>query len=604
MEEVIVISPEGIKGTISKSMLLSAQKAGYALPENTQGEKGDSWPQLLGKSALKGLTSIGDVPRLVGEAVENITNAGSKMYGAPVGMYGMGLKGVSNAKPNIRIDDSKPSTNYASNIPTTDDARKYLKQKTNIDLTPRADTPLKRIAATGAETAGSILPFIASGGAGAINSLASAASIGTASGSLQEMGINPLAADIGSAVITPKLNPKNLLNNFNKTKIKAAGLGPKNLDLDAAIAAQNLGVDLPTAALTDSNLTALADQWIGKTPFFGHKLKNKYNRSQDQIAAALDDIYQNIGPKKTPELEKHISDLYIQRAESLPKQASIAPTHTAKVLDKIHTDSALLSPDEQNLMQSVNTLKDKYNPKITTQYGDINIPIQKVPVKELADTKRSMNSIIKWDKDEGVKNQRRSIQKSLSDDIAEYGKANPEWYKSFREADDLYGKAAAREKVEELLGMQGTNYASGNLSYNALAKSINNPKSAEILKKNVDAKTFKKIEDLGKVTRAMVRKGLNVPNPSGTAVTSATVGLTISLFTNPVTTLQYGSALLGPAVATNLLTDKKLIDLATKIAKNPNNMISATAFNKRIKDLTGYSALALNREMLRIREEE
>ncbi len=38
-------------------------------------------------------------------------------------------------------------------------------------------------------------------------------------------------------------------------------------------------------------------------------------------------------------------------------------------------------------------------------------------------------------------------------------------------------------------------------------------------------------------------------------------------------------------------------------AKKPNNSLTVTALNKRIKDITGYSAVALNNEIGRLQRE-
>jgi len=39
------------------------------------------------------------------------------------------------------------------------------------------------------------------------------------------------------------------------------------------------------------------------------------------------------------------------------------------------------------------------------------------------------------------------------------------------------------------------------------------------------------------------------------------------------------------------------LDLALKLAENPNNLATTTALNHRIKAITGYSAVALNKNL-------
>jgi len=430
-------------------------------------------------------------------------------------------------------------------------------------------------------------------------------SIGAGSGVMQEAGVDPLYADLISSVATPTaiIKSKSLLNNFTKPRqtlakipMKLMGLTPKSMNIEAARAARDLGIDLPAAAVTDSKLTALADQYVGKAPIFGNKLKNKYALAEEQTQKVLSDIFDEIGPSRTPEVEGHIAGLYNKVATSLPLDAKVLPVNLKKAIDDIKINTAILSPDEKSLLQSLETIKNEIEPasKIVSQYGPIKLPLQEYDVNKLVGTKKSLNSIIKWDTDAGVKNQLKKIQKAISQDIKEYGKSNPEWYDAFKEADKLYGDVARREKLENILGHKATNYATESLSYNALAKAINNPKNSVSIRKQLTPETFKKIQKLGTVAKAMAIKSKNIPNPSGTATTGGISAAIFGLFYDPITTAK----LLGGGYgATKLLTDKKFLDLALKLAENPNNLATTTALNHRIKAITGYSAVALNKNL-------
>lgn len=427
--------------------------------------------------------------------------------------------------------------------------------------------------------------------------------IGAGSGVLQQGGVNPLVADIASSVLTPSVTPQNLGNLAKKgyegvtqtLPMTLMGLTPKGINLPAAQAARELGIDLPAAVLTESKLTNLADSVIGKAPLLGEKLSKKYQGTQEQTKNALEKIYNEIGPKNTPETQERIHELYKERREALPKGASITPVHLDKAIKDININSALLSTDEKNLVASLNTLKDELNPlrKIKSKFGEIQVPPQPIDIERLIGTKTSLNSTIKWEKDEGIKNLLRNVRHGLTEDIAEYGKTNPEWYKKFKEADKLFGDVAKREKLEDLLGQRGFNYATDTLSYNALANLLNKPASAKTIKRQLEPEVATKLDQLAEVTKAMARKNKNIPNPSGTATTAAVGGLITGLMLRPVQTLPLA---FGSYALTHLLTDKKFLDLAIKYAENPTkaNMLNTTALNKRIKDLTGYSAIALN----------
>lgn len=571
----------------------------------------DSWPEVIGKSALKGLTSLADIPKLAGNLAEGAVNLGRKFQGFESVPSDEGPGNIIKFKtnPNAR------QTHYSDYIPDSEDARKALNKYYGIDLEPHP-SPEQNIVSHGAEFAGALAnPYFwatksASLGKNAMNLAKTAgtgASIGTTSGALQEAGVNPLAADIGATIANP--TPKNLLAAFKKTKeiapkipMKVLGLSPKSINLEAAKAARDLGIDLPAAALTDSKLTALLDQFVGKTPHFGNKLGAKYAKAQEQTKDALENIYEQVGPRRTPEIESEISKLYDLRAKSLPKDAVVKPTNLEKAIDNIKINTAILSPDEKSLLQSLETIKKQIKPesKLVSEFGTINLPLQDFSVDTLVGTKKSLNQLIKWDTDEGIKNQLRKVQNAVAKDIEVYGKTNPQWYKTFKEADELYGKVAKREKLENHLGAS-TNLSTADLGYAALSKRIHDPKKQELMKKQLGTEIYNKLQKLGTVARAMAIKNRGIPNPSGTAPTAAIIGYLGNLHT-PETL----SALIGTASANKLLTDKKFIDLAIKYAEHPTKfkLMDKMAFNSRVKDLTGLTPLILSRELKKAKADE
>lgn len=452
--------------------------------------------------------------------------------------------------------------------------------------------------------------------------------IGGTSGVLQETtGIEPLYADLISSVAVPGAlsNSQGMFGRFSNPKEKLAkgtmrvmGLNKRKtggFDVPAAQAARDLGIDLPAAALTDSNLTGLADQWIGKTPVFGNKLRNKYLTAEEQTRKALEDIYDQISQKRTPELESRISELYNNSRKTLPKevnQRSVIPNNTNNTINELYdeiSNSDIFAKDTKDLLNIIKSLKKGVNPVSTlkTKYGPIKTPIRPYDVKKLINAKMNLNAMIKWDTDQGIKNLAKKLQKAVSEDISEYGKINPEWHKNYREADKLFGNLAKRERLEEILGQKATNYATDSLSYNALAKEINNPKNAKIIEKQVTPEIYAKIQKLGEVSRAMASKTARVPNPSGTAVTSATIGGLgglIGLLYNPTLTagITGVGSVLGSWYGSKLLTDKKFLDLALEYAEKPT-LSKEITLNKYIQNKTGYSAVALRNKLLEEKED-
>jgi hypothetical protein len=637
-EKIPVIKSNGEKGYIRANRVQDAiTKGGFQIDNSAIEVPAKSTlldtAKVFGQGAGKGLTSIASIPKLLGEAAQGYLNymPEEALFGDPDALL------AKRAALNGQVTVADKIPDYGADI------RTGLKDSVGLDLEPKPKNAAERIAAsTGEFIGGAVSPSGAVKAVSAIKNIPSllkhglgtvaqkfgsnvdelgkigknAAAIGAGSGVLQETGINPLAADITSSVLMPTAGVagKNILNAFRnpiettaKIPLGIMGLSPKRINVQAAEAGRNLGIDLPAAALTDSTLTGLADQWISKTPFFGNRLKNKYATTEQQTLKTLDDIYDSIGASKTPEIEGQIANLYNKAANSLPEKATIKPVNLKKAINNIKIDTAILSPDEKSLLSSLETIKNEIEPtsRLISEFGTIKVPLQEYDVAKLIGTKRSLNSIIKWDTDEGVKNYLRKIQKAINQDIADYGKTNPEWYQNFKQADDLFKNVVRREKVEKLID-KSINPATDKLSYNALAKSINAPENKVFLKKQLDPETFNKIQELGTVAKAMANKMANVPNPSGTATTAATLGVITGLIANPVATLSgtLVPSIIGAEAASRLLTDKKFLDLALKLAKKPNDQLANVAINKRIKDVTGYSAVALNKELQRTENEE
>ena len=104
----------------------------------------------------------------------------------------------------------------------------------------------------------------------------------------------------------------------------------------------------------------------------------------------------------------------------------------------------------------------------------------------------------------------------------------------------------------------------------------------------------------------MAIKNKNLPNPSGTASTMATmnvlgamVGVGSYAKTGPALPLFYTAT--APVLA-HFLTDKKSLDLAINFAENatPTN---AVKFSQRMKAITGYTPVTLLREAQKLEQE-
>lgn len=578
--------------------------------------EGDDWADFLRKTPFKVAGDLADLPANLFQLAEK----GVKT----VGRGGKTIHDYFSHKPS-NIDLEEEAENDYFSPENVDRPSKWLKaaaDELGVDITPNPSNAAQRLVGHGidfAAPAGLLSRFTK--GANTLNAIKSAGSVGVGSGALQEAGVNQLGADLASMVAAPytaaKLNPKNLLNNFKKlpeiparAANKIFGLSPKSLNVEAASAARDLGIDLPAAALTDSKLTALADQFVGKTPYFGNKLQKKYLNTEAQAKDVLNKIYEEVGPKQSNKLRAEINQLYEHHKTLLPSDARELPTNLVESANKIKSGAAAKDDDLKRLLGYKKDVINQFNPppskkfgSLITPHGEIKgLPIPDTLVQNLIDQKKTFNRIL-WNKGEPRKISEHfrdavdSMRIGANKDIAKYGEKNPEWYKGFQEADNLYEKAAKRKTLEKSLG-KSTNAATGDLSYNALSKAINSPERNALIKKQVDPETFEKIQKLGKVTKALAVKNRNIPNPSGTAVTGA-IGALLGSYYKP----EAIAAVIGTAALTKLLTDKKIVDLALKYAEKPN-LVNSVPLNKRIKKLTGYSALALDRELNRSQKQK
>ena len=388
---------------------------------------------------------------------------------------------------------------------------------------------------------------------------------------------------IGAGVLTNMLLNKKTLNLPAKAALKTLGLDPKNLKTETLEAAKRIGVDLPAAGATDAKLMALANQMIGATPVMGDVVRQKVKTASQQFQTAFKELADTVGPVKNAATEQSIDHLYAKARDSLPKEAAIIPHHTVEAIKsvKANVKTAILSPSEKELLATLDTLGNNL-----MLQNSLAVPM---PVEMLVGTKRSLNSIIRWDKDEGTKNLLRTVQQATLKDIDAYGQTNPPWKKSFDQAERQFEKVAKREKLDTLLAGKIEDPITKEVVYLPLAKLLNDRKYAKQLEMTLGEQPFKKLKDFTKVAESMAVAHKNTPNPSGSAIVGSVAALVTSIVVGDVTTPL--KVIGGGAVLTQLLTNKRFLNLATEFAKHPTEPL-AKQLNTLIKDNTGMTAQA------------
>ena len=375
---------------------------------------------------------------------------------------------------------------------------------------------------------------------------------------------------------------------------KLTGNSPKNIDLEAVKAAEGAGIDALNTVVNKSKALSNVEQIVGKSPYFGTKYAKKSEALDRSYAEKVDEAIKSVGDKLLESdssldtgslikdtfdnikqsIIKEKNELYQSSKSTLPKDATVIPTNTIKQIDELRSNIKTLrpSPAESFLLGYLDDLESGL--VIGSGAHKISAP---VPVDMLVGSKVSINDIIDWDINAaGAKQQLKSIQQAFKKDLEEYGKKNPEWFKSFSDADKFYGQnlgdnalgsKTVREKIfaqqnpekivgslrdvsdfkaiEQSLGRHGageqffnsikreklTDLIMGKVidpktegvSYLGFSKSMENTSNKELIKYLAGDK-YKDLENLNKYAKAVIRKNQRNPNPSGTAPTKVIYG--------------------------------------------------------------------------------
>ena len=394
-------------------------------------------------------------------------------------------------------------------------------------------------------------------------------------------------------------------NLLAKGLITATGLGKGKLNVDVAKAGKDLDINLPKAVVTDGKAIAYADRFLSHAPIAGNIMQKRYAKIGEKALEELDKAYESvISSKQLVNIDARIGELYETAKTILPENAQIIPKNTIKAIEEIRDNisAPALSGDYTKINTIINKIEKEFSPS--------NIKGIPARTKTLVNQKENLNNSI-YNDFNTAKGQKIAgdLNDAIRNDLAEYGKSNPEWYGYFTKADALHSKKATRKTLEKLLSGKAESYATGELTYNSLSKVLNTPESKDKLKHLVKPEIFQRLEKLGTVSQAMARKNKGTINPSGTAVAQTTInwisGL-VGLGGYKAGAFDFTTAALltiGSTGVSHLLTDKKSLDLAIKFAENSNSA-NAVKFSQRMKAITGYTPVTLLRETQKLEQEK
>ena len=207
-EPIEVINAEGIEGTIplQELSLILESNSGYKLVDSELEQNQDLQPsQATNNQVIEGDDIAGSLmPKAIASGVLSIADL-------PQTAYGLGKSAANYISDKLFGTDSaaveQMNNAVLPQMPMISDViKKGVNNITGVDLTPKPTTAAGRIVAHAGEFAGGSLIPLAKG-VGIFSKFAkpaiSGAGIGATSGVLQEGGVNPLVADIGSSLALP-----------------------------------------------------------------------------------------------------------------------------------------------------------------------------------------------------------------------------------------------------------------------------------------------------------------------------------------------------------------------------------------------------------------
>jgi len=283
------------------------------------------------------------------------------------------------------------------------------------------------------------------------------------------------------------------------------------------------------------------------------------NKVTEGIKTALRDLDASIA-KQTSELNRTRStDIAADIEKSIGKSQSLKDTLTA------------LQPilnDQQFMQGGIRTITDANG--VPVMQIDPMLARQEAPkVKQLTATIRSLNQTIAWDDEvRGVKRLLEGAKSALKSDLEEYGQKNPQWFGSWKKANEVFGqevgdrfrtgvvrsmitgekpvailnmlnstsavkaleeaiggtdagaevlKSIKRFKLEEILGKRLQNATTEEVQFGQYAAAMNPAKKEQVsLIRALAGEQYTQLENLATVARALAESYARYGNPSRT----------------------------------------------------------------------------------------
>ena len=414
---------------------------------------------------------------------------------------------------------------------------------------------------------------------------------------LEETGVDPLSSiggGIGAGIAAQAMGTA----LSKKPILRAAGLGPKDLKVEALNAAERQGLDLPNWAASEAKSMKLASQLASHTPFVGDKMQKQAQNFGDAFLEKIKQTAEKIGPERDT---KVIDALYDRSRTFLPKDAVMEPHYVFDTLSKIETEiykKGLKSSKTKEVLKDIQDYKKALG---MGEFEELKFK-PPLPVENLVETKQELNAIIDWDKKTDLPTKYyKDIREALVKDIEAYGKENPQFLKAFNKANDYRSKVGRREAFDQkFAGKLGD--AKEGVKYASFLRIAEDPKKKRSLQKIIGQESLKDFADLVTTAKAM-KAAFNVPNPSATGpiktLYEAGKKIVSLLATGAIFQVDptAGVAAVGiPLYVKRLLTNPKILKQAKAFAQKPSETY-LKRLNKLVQADVGISLEQLAKEL-------
>jgi hypothetical protein len=472
----------------------------------------------------------------------------------------------------------------------------------------------------GAKTLGSAFNAI---GSLKPSALAGAGAAGAATEAAQQAGHSggrSLGEGLGAGLLADlavrKLSPESLKRGV----VSLTGFGKGNLNVKGVEAAERLGIDIPNIGFTDSKAANLAAQLVGKTPFVGDKLKDRFTKASQEYKTKFEEMLDSVGSSTTDEVSKEIHSKYDLMRKSLPESDTVLAKDLLNTIYRLENslDSTVHAAPTKALLDITGKIKDQIVGKVPSlpegfekmapearakirELVNAQTELKPISVKKLVRQNTELNKFMKdrnlFDRsDADTLNLLRRVQSATNRELEAYGRSkNPEFLERLKDANTTYAKTAKRDALDQLLSDKlklGSDKEE--VAYQSLATLLKKHKNEKMLKNNLGSE-HKRLNDFVEAAESLALMTKNNPNSSGTATTNFVLGMIF----NPVMLFK---AAVGSTAAYQLLTNKRFLNLATRYAKEPTPALSNQISNI-FQQETGMSIQTANKIMHEKKEE-